>query len=115
MHIGVSAWRLHGQRLGVGRYIEYILKEWNTMLGPADRVTIFTRSPLDMQALGLSSAFTTQILRPAMTNALWENVLLPRAARDVDVLFGPSYTVPLLAGPPSIFSKVETTKSKLEG
>ena len=104
MHIGVSAWRLHGQRLGVGRYIEYILKEWNTMLGPADRVTVFTRSPLDTRALGLSSAFTAQILRPAMTNALWENLLLPRAARDVDVLFGPSYTVPLLAGPPSVVS-----------
>lgn len=102
MHIGVSAWRLHGQRLGIGRYIEYILKEWNTLLGPQDRVTVFTRSPLDTSALGLSSAFTTRILQPAMTNALWENLLLPRAARDVDVLFGPSYTLPLLAGPRSV-------------
>lgn len=99
MHIGVSAWRLHGQRLGIGRYIEYILKEWNAMLGPADRVTVFTRSPRETSALGLSSAFTTRVLQPAMTNALWENLLLPSAARDIDVLFCPSHTVPLLAGP----------------
>lgn len=96
MHIGVSAWRLHGQRLGIGRYIEYILKHWSTMLASDERVTLFTREPLDLEALGLTRAFTTRILRPPMTNALWENLLLPRAARDVDVLFGPSYTLPLL-------------------
>ena len=45
--------------------------------------------------LNLSSAFSTRIVRPKMTNALWENLLLPRAARDVDVLLGPSYTLPL--------------------
>lgn len=97
MHIGVSAWRLHGQRFGIGRYIEYILKHWNTMLGPEDRVTVFTRTPFDPGSLGLSGAFRTQVVRPALTNALWENLLLPSAARHVDVLFGPSYTVPLLS------------------
>ena len=34
-------------------------------------------------------------MRPRLTNALWENLLLPRAAKDLDVLFGPSYTLPL--------------------
>jgi glycosyltransferase involved in cell wall biosynthesis len=95
MHIGVSAWRLHGQRLGVGRYIEYILKYWNTMLGPDDRVTLFLRDDFDPRTLGLSAAFTTHVIRPALTNALWENFLLPRATREIDVLFGPSYTLPL--------------------
>src|SRR5689334_3546003 len=97
MHIGVSAWRLHGQRFGVGRYIEYLLKHWNTMLEPADRVTIFTRAPFDPHTLGLSPAFANATIQPALTNALWENLLLPGAARDVDVLFGPSYTLPLLS------------------
>ncbi len=95
MHIGVSAWRLHGQRFGIGRYIEYLLKQWTTMLAAGDRVTIFTRDPFDPGTLGLSSAFTNQVIRPALTNALWENLLLPRAARHLDVLFGPSYTLPL--------------------
>ncbi len=102
MHIGVSAWRLSGQRFGIGRYIEYILKSWNTMLEPADRVTLFTREALDPRTLGLSAAFTTRVLKPAMTNALWENLLLPHAARDVDVLFGPSYTLPLFPRVPSV-------------
>ena len=104
MHIGVSAWRLHGQRLGIGRYIEYLLKHWSGMLDADERVTLFTREPLDVGPLGLTPAFTVRVVGPAMTNALWENLLLPRAARDVDVLFGPSYTVPLIAGPPSVVS-----------
>ncbi len=102
MHIGVSAWRLNGQRLGIGRYIEYLLQSWNTILGPGDRVTLFTREHLDPRTLGLSSAFTTRVLKPALTNALWENLLLPHAARDVDVLFGPSYTLPLWSRLPSV-------------
>jgi glycosyltransferase involved in cell wall biosynthesis len=104
MHIGVSAWRLNGQHLGIGRYIEYILKYWNTMLEPEDRVTLFTRETLDPQALGLSSAFTTRVLKPALTNALWENLLLPSAARHMDVLFGPSYTIPLRYRGPTVVS-----------
>lgn len=95
MKIGVSAWRLFGQRLGVGRYIEYLLKYWTPVLQPADRVTVFVHEPFDPTPLSLSEAFSSRIVRPRMTNALWENLLLPRAARDVDVLFGPSYTLPL--------------------
>lgn len=102
MHIGVSAWRLHGQRYGIGRYIEYLLRHWTAMIEPGDRVTIFTRSPLDMRALGLSPAFTNHVIQPALTNALWENLLLPRAAAATDVLFGPSYTLPLFYRGPSV-------------
>jgi glycosyltransferase involved in cell wall biosynthesis len=104
MHIGVSAWRLHGQRLGIGRYIEYILKNWSRMLAPDERVTLFTREPIDTASLGLTPAFGVRVVRPPLTNALWENLLLPRAARDVDVMFGPSYTVPVIAGGRSVVS-----------
>jgi glycosyltransferase involved in cell wall biosynthesis len=102
MHIGVSAWRLQGQRFGIGRYIEYLLKNWNAMLAPDDRVTVFTHEPLDTRSLGLSEAFCNRVIQPALTNALWENVLLPRAAGNVDVLFGPSYTLPLFGRRPSV-------------
>lgn len=102
MHVGVSAWRLYGQRLGIGRYIEYLLKYWAPALGPADRVTVFVHEPFDHDKLGLDRAFATRLLRPKMTNALWENLLLPQAARDVDVLFGPSYTLPLISSKRSV-------------
>ncbi|HYN05819.1 MAG TPA: glycosyltransferase family 1 protein [Vicinamibacterales bacterium] len=102
MNIGVSAWRLYGQRLGIGRYIEYLLKYWNVMLAPSDRVTLYVHEPFDPSALNLSDAFTTRLVRPKLTNALWENLLLPRAAADVDVLLGPSYTLPVLYRRPSV-------------
>ena len=96
MRIGVSAWRWGGQRLGVGRYIEYLLTYWSRMVGPDDRVIIFSHAPFDQDLLDLSPAFAARVLGPKMTNALWENLLLRRAAPDLDVLFGPTYTLPLI-------------------
>jgi glycosyltransferase involved in cell wall biosynthesis len=102
MHVGVSAWRLSGQRLGIGRYIEYILKNWTPLLLEGDRVTVFAHARPDLRSLALSPAFTVRVVRPKLTNALWENLLLPRAAHDVDVMFGPSYTLPLTFRGPSV-------------
>lgn len=95
MKVGVSAWRLYGQRLGVARYIEYLLKHWSTMIRPDDRVTLYVHQPADPELLRLSERYDARLVRPKMTYALWENLLLPFAANGVDVLFGPSYTVPL--------------------
>ena len=95
MNIGFSAWRLYGQRLGVGRYIEYLLKYWNESLTPSDRVTIFGHEALPPGYLGLSTQFSSKLVLPKLTSALWENVLLPHHANKLDVLFCPSYTVPL--------------------
>ena len=96
MHIGFSAWRLAGQRLGIGRYIEYMLKYWNGLLEPSDRVTIFVHEPFDPSSLNLSDQFRVEVIKPRLTNAVWENALLPQYLRGIDVLFGPSYTLPLL-------------------
>ncbi len=95
MRVGVSAWRLFGQPLGVARYVEYLLKHWSGMLEPAESVTLFLHEPLTAELSGLSNAIDSRLVHPRMTNALWENLLLPRAARGIDVLFGPSYTLPL--------------------
>jgi glycosyltransferase involved in cell wall biosynthesis len=95
MRLGVSAWRLSGQRLGIGRYIEYMLRHWSTILEPADKVDVFVHEAFDTKELGLSKAFSPYVIQPALKNAIWENLLLPRYTRDLDVLFGPSYTLPL--------------------
>ena len=102
MHAGVSAWRLAGQRLGIGRYVEYLLRHWSPILGPEERVSVFLREANDPGRLGLSAAFAMRMVRPALTNALWENLLLPRHLGEVDVLFGPSHTLPLTARGPSV-------------
>jgi hypothetical protein len=41
MRFGVNALRLSGQRLGIGRYIEYLLKDWDSMLEPGDQVVVY--------------------------------------------------------------------------
>jgi glycosyltransferase involved in cell wall biosynthesis len=81
--------------MGVGRYIEYLLRHWSRMLPPGDRVTFYSHAPVEGDLLGLSAGFANRIVRPRMNNALWENLLLPWAARHEHVLFGPSYTLPL--------------------
>ncbi|HVT40683.1 MAG TPA: glycosyltransferase family 1 protein [Gemmatimonadaceae bacterium] len=95
MKIGVSGWRLSGQPLGVSRYIEYVVKRWHGMLAPSEQVTVFVCEPLSANQRAGLEGFNVEEVRPRLTNALWENLLLPRHAKDLDVLFCPSYTVPL--------------------
>ena len=95
MRIGVNASRLAGQRLGVARYIEYLVKHWATQVETRDDVVLFLREPLRPGDPPLPERFGTSVLRPALTRLAWENTVLPRAARGLDVLFCPSYTAPL--------------------
>lgn len=100
MKIGLNARRLAGQRLGVGRYIEYLLKHWATMLD-GDEVVLYLREPLrgDEEFAG---RYASRVLGPRLTGMTWEAVNLPRVARDVDVLFCPSYSRPPLFGKPTV-------------
>ena len=54
---GFNALRLSGQRFGIGRYIEYVLKHWNTMLRPNERVLVYVREPWEKSSIELSDAF----------------------------------------------------------
>lgn len=98
MHIGINGMRLSGQRLGVGRYIEYLLKYWDELRQPEDQFSILVQRPFDPAELGLSSAFRAVNIGPSLPGLLWENLLVPPYARHLDVLFCPSYTMPLLYG-----------------
>ena len=95
MRIGVDALRLSGQRLGIGRYIEYLLKHWDTMLHSHERVIVYVREPFDHAGLGLSDAFEVRVLPSRFDGMLWEHLVLARHWRETDVLFCPSYTIPL--------------------
>ncbi len=95
MKLGVSAWRLSGQPLGVGRYTEYLLRYWQRMLEPSDDVTVFVCEPWVPNGARRFDRYTFKAVQPRLTNALWENLLLPWHAKGLDVLFGPSYTLPL--------------------
>ncbi len=96
MRFGINAQRLAGQRLGVGRYIEYMFKYWDTMLHDNDVVNVYVQFPFDKNSLGLSDRFRVHHLKPNLGGKAWENVLLPIQSRNNDVLYGPSYTLPVL-------------------
>lgn len=97
MRIGVNARRLEGQRLGVGRYIEYLVKHWGSQLASDEEVVLYLREPLRADD-ALPPRFSAQVVGPPLTGLAWENGPFLRAARGLDVLFCPSYTRPLLYG-----------------
>ena len=43
MKIGVNVRRLEGQRLGIGRYLEYMLDAWVKSLGADERMSRVAR------------------------------------------------------------------------
>jgi len=101
VRIGVNARRLEGQRLGVGRYIEYLVKHWGTMLNGQDEIVLYLREPPRPNDV-FPDAITTKVLGPRLTGLAWEAAHLPRAARDVDVLFCPGYSRPPVFPKPTV-------------
>jgi len=95
MHWGVDAHRLAGQRLGVGRYIEYLVKHWRSMMEADDRCTLFMREPYDGSAWDPSPSIRVRSFAASVPPSVWQHGVLPRFTADVDVLFCPSYSVPV--------------------
>ena len=98
MRIAFNGHRFVGQRLGVGRYIEYLLRHWSVMLRAEERVSLFLRQPFTgdaLAALRLSEAIRPEVLRPDMPGIPWENLCLRWPAMRHDVLFCPAYTAPV--------------------
>jgi glycosyltransferase involved in cell wall biosynthesis len=95
MRLGISAGRLVSHRYGVGHYIEYLLREWARVSLPFDCITLYTNSPIDAEILGLSPVYRNRVVKSPIMPLFWEQVMLPVAARHEDVLFCPSYTMPL--------------------
>jgi len=96
MRIAFNGQRLAGQRLGVGRYIEYLLRYWSEMLDD-DEVSLFLRRPLEDDAreyLALSPQIDPTVISPDLPGIAWENLRLRGPASKTDVLFCPAYTAP---------------------
>jgi glycosyltransferase involved in cell wall biosynthesis len=102
MRVGVIARRFVGKPFGIGRYIEYLLKHWDRVREPDDRFELYVPEPVPPERIQLSDAFRFRVLRPNVQGIVWENTVVPARARDVDVLFGPSYTIPLSYGRPTV-------------
>ena len=95
MRIAFNAQRLAGQRLGVGRYIEYLLHHMGTMLADGEEVTGFMRRPLDAPWPTDHPRIRPRLLASRLDGVPWENLRLRGPARTHDVLFCPAYTAPV--------------------
>lgn len=95
MRIAFNAQRMAGQRFGVGRYLEYMIRHWSRALDDRDRMTIFLRKPLTESPGDLGPRVDLAVLESRLSGLPWENLVLGRAAADHDVLFCPAYSAPL--------------------
>src|SRR5258708_2334831 len=100
MILGVNGIRLVGQRSGVGRCIEAVLRCMAEMDHPFSEFRVYTPSPIADEVV-LPSCATNIVLPSPLPLALWEQLILARAHGDRDLLFCPSYVIPLMARCPT--------------
>lgn len=114
MRIGFNGQRLAGQRFGVGRYIEYLLRHWGTMLPEGDALTVFLRQPLPAGPDEFGPRVGTELLLYGGSGIPWENLHLRGLAARLDVLFCPAYTAPLFYRGPLVVAthSVNETEAK---
>ena len=103
MILGVNGIRLIGLRSGVGRAIEAFLKCMGEMDHPFTTINVYTPQPLD-DSVKLPDCARNVVLPSRLHPGLWEQFVLPKAHGTKDVLFCPSYVIPLLARCPTLLA-----------
>jgi len=93
MRLAVDVSRALGERTGVGRYVEHLLREWARQEIPFDEVHLFAPGPIP-EDLVASPRFVPRGRAFRGPFALWQGWELSRNARKLDLLFGPAYTLP---------------------
>ena len=85
MRFGVNVRRLEGQRLGIGRYLEYMLQGWKEELTPDESMMLYLRAPLRPEDAWIEEAYDTGVLGPRLTGVTWETFSMgPRIEEDTD-------------------------------
>lgn len=95
MKIAFNGQRLAGQRFGVGRYVEYLLRHWSNELAGDEELSVYVRQPVEIALEQLSPRIKFILLRSDSSGLVWENLRLGPAAGKHDVLFCPAYTAPV--------------------
>ena len=105
MRIGVDGRSLEGERTGVARYLLGLLRAWAAG-HRANEYYLYFEHEVPTDSLLGEACFTLRLparlplLKQNIRQLLWEQAILPLAARRdrVDLLFSPSYTLPALFG-----------------
>jgi glycosyltransferase involved in cell wall biosynthesis len=96
--LGVSGWRLLGQRTGVARYALSILERLtpDVIDGRFRRITVYAPRQLGTAGIHLPGSVSERVLASNLPMLLWDNLYVARKATD-DVVFYPSFSRPLVA------------------
>jgi len=94
--LAVNGWRIHGKLTGVGRYLFNVVRHWTAEAvdGRFDEVNFYTPKPINRWETPLPSNIQERVIGPDWRMLAWENLRLGPAAA-ADVLFCPSYSIPL--------------------
>src|SRR5689334_13868634 len=96
MQLAVNGLRLMGERFGVGRYVESLLRCWRDQEHPFDQIVVYTPGPLT-EPVDLPARAELRIVPTRGPHGYWEQLVLPRLVSHRDLLFCPSYVAPVLA------------------
>ena len=107
MRIGVDGRELAGARTGVGRYVASLCREWAAAPSAAGH-EVLVYAPAGTRVDDLAGAGPGARIRgravPGAPGVWWEQTALARAADadELDVFFGPGYSVPLRLAAPAV-------------
>ena len=77
----------------MGRYLEALLGEWGRPESPLERVRVYTPGLPRVNPNDFGDKIGFRIVPSSLPPLVWENVVLPVAMDDFDILFAP-YTLP---------------------
>ncbi|MGI9036153.1 MAG: glycosyltransferase family 4 protein [Pyrinomonadaceae bacterium] len=100
MILGVNGIRLMGRKSGVGRCIEALLRCFGALNHPFDEIRVYTPAPLD-ETIYLPPGTVNVALPSNLPFAGWEQFTLLKAHGAKNLLFCPSYVIPLAARCPT--------------
>ncbi|MEP6714278.1 MAG: glycosyltransferase family 1 protein [Terriglobia bacterium] len=103
MILGVNGIRLVSHRSGVARCIEAFLHRMGEFDHPFREVRVYTPKPIPAE-VPLPPWVKNVVLPTSLPLGLWEQVTMMRAHGDKDVLFCPSYVLPLMARCPTVLA-----------
>lgn len=103
MILGVNGIRLIGQRSGVARAIEAVLNCLSELEHPFHQINVYSPHPID-PGVRLPQIASNIVLPASLPLGLWEQITLIRAHGSRDILFCPSYTLPLFARCPTLLA-----------
>jgi glycosyltransferase involved in cell wall biosynthesis len=92
--LAVNALRMVGRRTAIGRHLEYLAQYWGQMQVPFDRIIFLSPGKPHRENLGSATKIEWRSFGGQYPRIVWEQVLLPRAAKRAAVLFS-EYNCPL--------------------